>query len=196
MKCIYSFIAALLFNLAAGAGVAADKVDIPKNKQTRLELYLSPQQAWDMVQKDPAKTLFLDVRTRAEAAYVGMPEGVDALVPYVEHDASWSWDDKREAYKLEPVQGFAPQVERRLKEKNLGKDDPVILLCRSGTRSASAADLLAKQGYTQVYTVVEGFEGDTRKSGPDKGKRTVNGWKNSGLPWTHQLQKDKMFVED
>ncbi|KKK55851.1 hypothetical protein LCGC14_3070400, partial [marine sediment metagenome] len=37
-----------------------------------------------------------------------------------------------------------------------------------------------------AYTVVDGFEGNrnTDRSSPDFGKRTVNGWKNAGLPWT------------
>jgi hypothetical protein len=40
--------------------------------------------------------------------------------------------------------------------------------------------------------VVDGFEGDTAKDGPNKGKRAVNGWKNSGLPWSYQLDKEKV----
>jgi rhodanese-related sulfurtransferase len=31
------------------------------------------------------------------------------------------------------------------------KDQPVVLYCRSGNRSAQAADLLREAGYTQVY---------------------------------------------
>lgn len=196
MKRIHSLITALLLSLVTATSLAASPTDIPKDKQTSLGLYLSPKQAWDMVQENPAKTLFLDVRTRAEAAYVGMPKRVDGLVPFVEHDLLWSWDDKRNAYKFEPVQSFVPDVKHRLEAKKLSKDDIVIVMCRSGTRSAVAANRLAEEGYTKVYTVVEGFEGDTSKSGPDKGKRTVNGWKNAGLPWTYDLQKDKMFFEN
>ena len=66
-------------------------------------------------------------------------------------------------------------------------------MCRSGKRSAKAADMLADAGYTKVYSVVDGYEGDKAKDGPDKGKRTVNGWKNSGLPWTYSLDKDYMY---
>lgn len=196
MNRIHSFLAAMLLSLAAPMAAAADSPDVPEEKQTRHGLYLSPRQAWDMIQESPDKVLFIDVRTRAEAMYVGVPEGMDGLVPYVEHDPFWSWDDKRHTYKLEPAQGFVPEVNRRLEDKKLTKDTPVIVICRSGTRSALAADRLAQDGYTKVYTVVEGFEGDTSKSGPDKGRRTVNGWKNAELPWSHALQKDKMPIEE
>ncbi len=196
MKRIQSLIAASLLSLMTATSLAAAPADIPKDKQTSLGLYLTPKQAWDMVQENPAKTLFLDVRTRAEAAYVGMAEDVDALVPLVEHDPLWSWDDKRSAYQFVPVQSFVSDVDHRLKEKKLSKDDTVIVMCRSGTRSAIAANRLAEAGYTKVYSVTEGFEGDSGKAGPDKGKRTVNGWKNAGLPWTYTLQKNKMIIEN
>lgn len=196
MKRIHSLIAALTLSLMAATSLAANPADVPKDKQTALALYLTPTGAWEMIQKNPDKTLFIDVRTRAEATYVGMAEGVDGLVPFVDHDPFWAWDDKRNSYKLEPVQNFVPAIQLRLDAKNLNKDDIVIVMCRSGTRSAVAANRLAEAGYTKVYSVIEGFEGDSSKSGPDKGQRTVNGWKNDGLPWTYKLEKDKMFIEN
>jgi hypothetical protein len=54
--------------------------------------------------------------------------------------------------------------------------------------------MLAGTGYTKVYSVVDGYEGDKAKDGPHKGQRTVNGWKNSGLPWTYSLDKDYMYL--
>ena len=81
----------------------------------------------------------------------------------------------------------------RLKAKGLTKADRVILICRSGDRSARAADLLANAGYTQVYSITDGFEGDAAKDGPQAGQRIVNGWKNAGLPWTYKLEKQKMY---
>jgi rhodanese-related sulfurtransferase len=59
----------------------------------------------------------------------------------------------------------------------------VIFICRSGERSARAADELADFGYTTA-TVVDGFEGDL---GPDQ-RRSVNGWKNAGLPWNASIE--------
>ena len=103
------------------------------------------------------------------------------------------WDDKRNIYLLEPNQFFAKEVERRLADKKLTKNDPVILICRSGDRSSKASDLLQLHGFTKVYSVVDGFEGDSAKDGPKAGQRIVNGWKNAGLPWSYKLDKAKMF---
>src|SRR5690625_755535 len=167
--------------------------EVPESKQTEAGLYLSPQQAWEQISERPDETLFIDVRTRAESMYVWMPTVADALVPFVDHDPFWAWDDERNTYKLEPVQDFVDEVNRRLAAKKLDKDAPVILICRSGGRSAMAADRLSEAGFTQVYTIPEGFEGDKSKAGADKGQRTVNGWKNADLPWTTELDKDKMF---
>ena len=51
------------------------------------------------------------------------------------------------------------------------------------------ANRLAEGGFTQVWSVVDGFEGDMSKDG----RRSVNGWKNAGLPWSHKLDKARMY---
>ena len=181
-------IAALLAlsSLSLSLPALAEGVDastLPDYKRSRLQLYLTPQEAYEIVGKAPARTLFLDVRTRAEAMYVGMPTTADALVPYVEHQEMMTdWDERRHMYQLEPNSDFIQEAEIRLKEKGLGKTDQVILICRSGDRSARAADLLASAGFTRVYSIAEGFEGDSAKDGAKAGQRIVNGWKNAGLP--------------
>lgn len=169
---------------------------LPEVKRSKLGLYLTPQQAYDLKKKDPKGVAFFDIRTRAEAMYVGWPNDADALVPYVEHPELMSdWDDKRSMYKLEPNQDFVPELERRLKEMGLGKDSTIILICRSGDRSAKAQDRLLTAGYAKVYGISEGFEGDMAKEGPKAGQRAVNGWKNANLPWTYKLDKTKMYFQ-
>lgn len=175
---------------------STDWASLPEAKRSKLALYLTPQQAYDMKKKDPKGVAFFDVRTRAEAMYVGWPGDADALVPYVEHPELMSdWDDKRHMYKLEPNQDFVAELERRLKDMGLGKDATIILICRSGDRSSKAQDRLQAAGYTKVYGVAEGFEGDTAKDGPKAGQRTINGWKNANLPWTYKLDKAKMYFQ-
>ena len=192
-------IAALLAlsSLSLSLPALAEGVDastLPDYKRSRLQLYLTPQEAHKIVGEASAQTLFLDVRTRAEAMYVGMPNAADALVPYVEHqELMTDWDERRHMYQLEPNSDFIQEAEIRLKEKGLGKTDQVILICRSGDRSARAADLLASAGFTRVYSITEGFEGDSAKDGTKAGQRIVNGWKNAGLPWTYKLVKAKMY---
>ncbi|MCL5059804.1 MAG: rhodanese-like domain-containing protein [Candidatus Thermoplasmatota archaeon] len=46
----------------------------------------------------------------------------------------------------------------------VGKDDPVVLICRTGSRTDALARELAEQGYTQVYNVRNGI---TRWIGED-----------------------------
>ena len=80
-------------------------------------------------------------------------------------------------------------VEEALIREALAKTDVVVLICRSGDRSSRAADRLAQDGYTRVYSVVDGFEGDLSKDG----RRSVNGWRNANLPWSYKLDKAKMY---
>jgi rhodanese-related sulfurtransferase len=174
--------------IAAPAGAPASQV--PEEMRTKQNLYLLPKNAQSFLKAQKGKVLFVDVRTRAEAQFLGMADGVDALVPYVEfQEFMTDWDEKRAFYKLEPFNDFVPEMERRIKEKGLTKDDPVVLICRAGERSSRAADLLNDSGYKQVYIVVYGFEGELS----EKGRRNVNGWKNSGLPWSYELDKKKMY---
>jgi len=191
-------LAALLVSSLAGAADWApgttDWGKLPEIKRSQLGLYLTPQQAWEMKKANPQGVAFFDIRTRAEAMYVGWPGDADALVPYVEHqEIMVDWDDRRAMYQLESNPEFVPEIGRRLAAMGLGKAAPIILICRSGDRSSKAADRLQMAGYTRVYSVAEGFEGDTAKDGPQAGQRVVNGWKNGGLPWTYKLDKAKMF---
>ena len=69
-------------------------------------------------------------------------------------------------------------------------------MCRSGGRSAFAVNMLSKAGFKNVYNIIDGFEGDKVKN-PNSyfnGKRLVNGWKNSGAPWTYDLDPKLMYL--
>ncbi len=195
MKNIALMIATSLWLLSTGVS-AADWSQLPEKKQTQLGLYMTAQQAYERMQNQGEKTLFIDVRSRAEVNFLGMPIQADANIPYMEMNEWYAWDAKKQNFKMQLNQDFGNFVDARLKAKGLGKDDTVILMCRSGSRSAKAANLLAKSGYTQVYTLAEGYEGDKAQEGEMKGQRVVNGWKNNHLPWTYKLDKSKMFNPD
>ncbi len=112
--------------------------------------------------------LLVDVRTRAEWTYVGVPEleGRGHDVAFVE----WStFPDGRINER------FVQQVV----EAGLRPGRPVYLLCRSGVRSMAAASALTAAGLGPAYNVLEGFEG----THDQEGHRSVSGWKNAGLPW-------------
>ncbi len=185
---------ALWMSLPAAPALAIDAAQVPQGKQTKPGLYVDAKEAHALKQQLGDKALFLDIRTRGEVSYTGMATSVDAHVPLLEHPANAPWDEKAGRFRLEFNNDFEAEVARRLAAKGLGKNDTVILICRSGDRSSKAANLLAEQGYAKVYTVIDGFEGDVAKDGPDAGKRVVNGWKNAGLPWTYKLDKDRLYL--
>ena len=184
-------LASLVFG-GAIAQAAVNPATVPDVKRNSAGLYLEAMEVPTFIDASggTAKVLFLDIRTRAEAMFVGMPATVDALVPFVEVQEIMSdWDTQRGAYKLEPMQDFGPEVLRRLQAKQLSKADTVVLICRSGDRSGRAATRLTEDGFAKVYSVIDGFEGDLSVDG----RRNVNGWRKAGLPWSYKLDRTKMY---
>jgi rhodanese-related sulfurtransferase len=156
-------ITALLLVLITSAA-QADGQQLPASKRTSLGLYVTAKGAYEKWQADPANVKIIDVRTPEEFQMIGFPE-MASKVPLTA-----SADE------------FVGQV-----RKFAQPDDTVLVICRSGNRSAVAVEMLAQAGFRDAYTVVDGFEGDrvTDPSSPNYGERTVNGWKNAGLPWTY-----------
>ena len=176
----------------AGDERVVGKVDgaaLDKKKQTRLGLYVSAAEAGDLL-KAHSDILLIDEPTRAEVMFVGMPTLAVKNIPFVDF-GSYAYDSKKKAYKLDPNPAFADELARLVAQKGGDKTTTLLLICRSGTRSSKAAGELAKLGYANVYSVIDGFEGDTDK----EGRRTVNGWKNAGLPWTQKLERERLYRE-
>ncbi|ACF44524.1 rhodanese-like domain-containing protein [Pelodictyon phaeoclathratiforme] len=185
---------ATLFLLSCSA-VQADTFDpakLPVTKQTVSGKYLSAKEALEMKGNNPATVLFVDVRTAAETEYVGIADQVDINIPFMQDDYS-TWDSKKERFLMNPNSSFTLKVAEALQVRGLKNSDAVVLICRSGDRSAGAANLLSQAGYTNVYSVYDGFEGDMAKEGVNKGRRLVNGWKNAGLPWGYSLNKERAY---
>ena len=186
---------------AAAGNISADvftrpESGVPVAKRTTCGLYVTAQDAHDMVREAPDKVLFIDVRTRAELQFIGMPTLVDAHVPFLVETSSPQWDEVNSTFKMAPNPKFVEGIGKRLAQKGLTRDDPVILICQGGVRAARAANALTQAGYTKVYTTIDGFEGDPVADGPHKGERLVNGWRNAGLPWTAKLDRAKMYELD
>jgi rhodanese-related sulfurtransferase len=169
---------------------------VPANKRTARGLYVTATDAYGMVVEDPARILFIDVRTRGELQFIGMPALADAHVPFLVEAVPLQWDDKTSSFRLVPNPEFVAAVDRRLAAKGLSRDAPVLVICQGGLRAARAVDALTQAGYRTAYAVVDGFEGDPVAEGPQKGQRVVNGWRNAGLPWTAQLDRAKMYGLD
>jgi rhodanese-related sulfurtransferase len=104
----------------------------------------------------------VDVRTRAELQYVGAVPGSEAI----------EWNTYPEGTRN-------PNFLKQL-EDAVGKESPVMFLCRSGVRSHYAAIVATDAGWTAAYNVLEGFEGDKDAEGH---RNSVGGWKFARLPW-------------
>lgn len=186
--CIAWAFAALVIGAAAAAAATQD---VPDSKRTALGKYLTAKEAYDQVTARREKVLFVDVRTIGEIMFVGSSIETDALIPFVDVAHPLAWDDKAGRFALKPNTSFVSHVDTALGKKGLSKSDKVFLMCRSGDRSAKAVNVLAAHGYTNVWSVYDGFEGDLSK----EGQRSVNGWKNSGLPWSYKLDRSKFLME-
>ena len=128
---------------------------------------VSPVETWAALQADP-RAVLIDVRTRAEWTYVGLPD----LSPL-----------GREVVRIEWVSYPEGLVNDRfladLTAAGAGQADAVYFLCRSGVRSVAAAESAAAAGWRRAYNILDGFEGphDAHRH------RAVAGWKVAGLPW-------------
>jgi rhodanese-related sulfurtransferase len=160
--------------------------DIPRDKQTKLGLYATAREAYDAWKADPGAVKLLDVRTPDEYLFVGHTE-MAWLVPFKLQVYRWDESGKKLPMKNNP-DFFAHAKEI------IQASDRVYVMCRSGGRSAMAVNALADAGFTNVYNIVDGMEGDAEadRNSPDYGKRVKNGWKNAGLPWTYELDPSKM----
>ena len=134
---------------------------------------ISPSEAWDMLAAKPEQTMLVDVRTRAEWGFVGVP----VLEPTMFEPVLEEW-----AFypQMDLNIHFVPNVVRRAKEAGLDDKANLLFLCRSGVRSASAAAALTAEGYEACFNIAGGFEGDPDHNGH---RGTLNGWKVEGLPW-------------
>jgi rhodanese-related sulfurtransferase len=106
---------------------------------------------------------------------------------------SYEWDAGAGQFPMRPLEDFAARVQRIAKP-----DDTILVMCRSGGRSALAVNMLAEAGFTHVFQVVDGMEGDAVKEPGSlfAGQRLKNGWKNSGCPWTYKLTTERMALPE
>ncbi len=130
------------------------------------------EETWARLQSD-ADAVLIDVRTRAEWTFVGLPD-LSTLNKRVQTIEWQAFPDSR----VDP--DFVEKLSGLLEGAGVAKDAELFFLCRSGARSRAAAAAMADAGYTRCRNVADGFEGPldaTQKRGQ------VAGWKAAGLPW-------------
>lgn len=125
---------------------------------------ISLEDAWAML-ATAANAALIDVRTVAEWSFVGLPD----LSSIGKEARPVEWNRFPDGA---PNPDFVSQA-----VDGLDTDQPILLLCRSGARSRAAAQALAAEGYSRLFNVTAGFEGDLDADGHRHG-----GWKDT-LPW-------------
>ncbi|PWJ20226.1 rhodanese-like domain-containing protein [Jannaschia seohaensis] len=174
--------------------LASDAQTLPDAKRTMSGLYVTAAEAATLLE-DP-DVILLDVRSRAEVAFVGMPHRVSVHIPYMQMPMMPEYDPERRTYAMEINPDFPVAVREWAETQGIRPDQPIIIMCRSGSRSARAADLLAQMGFTRAYSMIDGFEGDRASDGPSAGQRVVNGWRNAGLKWGYAIEDWQAYPDD
>ena len=132
---------------------------------------LSPHECWALLRDE--KAILIDVRTKAEWSYVGIPLVEEGMKPPIFHE-----------WQQYPEMHINPQYTQNLSEKldaiGGSKSTPLCFLCRSGVRSKSAAKAMTKIGYDKCFNIIGGFEGQQNENAQ---RGTNDGWKFDGLPW-------------
>ena len=160
-------------------------VDLPEEKDTTLGLYVTAWEAYEKWKANPDKVKVLDVRFPEEYVFVGHAEMAYnipvALISYAPKD--------EKPCSMTPNPHFVAEVKKWAKP-----NETILVMCRSGGRGAIAVNTLAKAGYKNVYNITDGMEGDlvTDPANSYFGKRMKNGWKNSGAPWTYDVNPEQM----
>ena len=121
-----------------------------------------------------ASAVLIDVRSKAEWAYVGTPD-VQALG---KTPLFLEW----QSYPSMAVDAnFTDRLEALLQSAAVERGASLVFLCRSGARSRHAAIAMTSAGWGPCFNISDGFEGpldDLRRRGG------AGGWRAGGLPWT------------
>lgn len=119
-----------------------------------------PLEAWTLVQAGEA--VLVDVRSAEELK-------ADGHIPDAHHVA----------WQIGPLLLKNVRFLREF-EKKVSKNAVVILICRSGIRSVAAAEAATKAGFSQVFYVQEGIEGNATTQ-----QINIGGWRYWDLPVVH-----------
>ncbi|HID50355.1 MAG TPA: rhodanese-like domain-containing protein [Chromatiales bacterium] len=131
---------------------------------------MSCQEAYEIISSEP-RAMLVDVRSSMEFLFVGHPTGA-INIPWID-EPDWVVNPD-----------FVTEIRRLLLggaiEHGEVHSAPIILICRSGKRTLEAGELLVKEGFTAVYNVDEGFEGELDEH---HHRSSIGGWRFHGLPW-------------
>ncbi len=97
---------------------------------------------WDLSRSlaDGNRPLLLDVREPSEFAMLRIPGSLNAPRGVLEQSCEWDYDET-------------------LPLLASGRDQDIVVICRSGKRSVLAADMLLRMGYQNVVSLKTGVRG-------------------------------------
>lgn len=131
---------------------------------------LSANDAHALLKSNP-RAVLVDIRSTMEYLFVGHPSGSIHV----------AWIDEPD-WTVNPH--FVTDVRKLMLGGATSHDDiggaPVVLICRSGKRSIDAGRKLLDAGFSEVYFVEDGFEGELDEN---RHRGTIDGWRYHGLPW-------------
>jgi rhodanese-related sulfurtransferase len=127
-----------------------------------------PARVWEALRTDPNAQL-VDVRTDAEWNFIGVPD----LASAGKQAVLVSW-------QIYPSMQQNAAFTDQLKEAGFTPEHHIYFICRSGQRSAAAAQAAQVAGFPHAYNVADGFEGAVDAHGH---RGVAAGWKAKGLPW-------------
>jgi rhodanese-related sulfurtransferase len=186
-KKLYAISIAILL-LLTWFSISTAESTLPPQKQTVLGLYVTAKEAHEMWLADKNKIKILDVRTPEEYIFVGHAP-MAHNIPF--QLINYKMAIRNQGPLMQANPNFIAEVGQKFKPS-----DTIVVICRSGNRSAAAVNAMAAAGFKTAFSVIDGFEGDRVKdpSSTAYGKRFKNGWKNSDLPWTDQLNPELLWV--
>ncbi len=171
--CFFAFVLMVLLVSTAFA-------EVPSKKQTTLGKYATAKEAYEVWEKSPDSIVILDVRSPEEYAFIGYaPMAHNVPVAFMDR----TFDVEHGRYPMKANEHFIEVM-----KKNFKLDDTIYVMCRSGERSAKAVNLMAENGFINVYNIIDGFEGDAAKEGENAGNAWLMDGKILGIlghiPWT------------
>lgn len=157
---LIAFIAFIITPCAGGEIIGTSRSEVakqklPKEKQTTAGLYVTAEEAYEKWKAAPEKVKILDVRTPEEYLFVGHPE-MAWNIPLAFQ--TYNWDAARQDLAMKPNPDFVSWA-----KEWFSPNDTLLVMCRSGGRSALAVNQLLKAGFKDVYNIIDGMEGDMVK---------------------------------
>lgn len=144
---------------------------MPRNPAGGYAGDISAKDAWQGLGSSAGA--LIDVRSRAEWAFVGVP----VLSSIGKSTVLVEWNDFATGTV---VPDFVGRLKAALAENGIADDAPLYFICRSGNRSRNAAIAATAAGHPTCFNIDRGFEGPLD---PEHHRNTPGSWKAEGLPW-------------